>query len=403
MKIGWVGLGKLGLPCALVQARAGHSVIGTDINPKVESYIADGKIPYQEDGVEATFLSGVTVGWRSTIAEVVNESEIIFLAVQTPHAPEYEGCTSTPDETRDFEYGYLVAAFAEIVRHAKTARTVVVVSTVLPGTCNRDLIPIANRNPNVRFVYSPAFIAMGTTMSDYANPEMVIVGTQDDGAYSLISDVFCSIHDKPLVRLTVIECEFVKMAYNTYIGLKIVFANALGEMCEKLGGNSDNVVGALSLATDRLISSKYMRFGLGDGGGCHPRDQLALSWLAERSDLSVDIFGWLMRTRDSQTQWIASLAQSASQITNLQILVLGPEYKPDTNLTVGSPSRLLFNFLPNASWADESKLDVPAVYVIGVMHSRYQSIQFPKGSYVIDPWGIIADQSDVIVRRIGRH
>ena len=403
MKIGWIGLGKLGLPCALVQAQAGHSVIGTDINQSVSSYISKGKIPYQEEGVEDAFRSGTTIGWRSTISEVVEESEIIFLAVQTPHAPAFEGCTPTPEYTRDFEYGYLTSAFKAIESCVTAPKTVVVVSTVLPGTCDRELAPIAANNKNLRFVYSPAFIAMGTTMNDYKNPEMVIVGTKDDLAFAQMSSVFSAIHDKPLVRLSVIECEFVKMAYNTFIGLKIVFGNALGELCDKLGGNSDNILFALSHATDRLISPKYMRAGLGDGGGCHPRDQLALSWLAERVNLSVDIFGWLMRARDQQTEWIASLASQASEVTGLPIYVLGAEYKPDTNLTIGSPSRLLMNYLPTGTWADESNVADPAVYVIGAMHSRYTELKFARGSYVIDPWGYIPDREGVIVKKVGRH
>ena len=158
------------------------------------------------------------------------------------------------------------------------------------------------------------------------------------------------------------------------------------------------------LFRSRLISAKYMKAGLGDGGGCHPRDQLALSWLAERTKLSSDIFGWLMRTRDDQTAWIASLGTDASETTGLPIYVLGAEYKPNTNLTIGSPSRLLMSFLPEkASWADESNLVESAVYIIGVNHSRYINVQFPTGSYVIDPWGFIPDQDGVIVRRIGRH
>ena len=404
MKIGWIGLGKLGLPCALVQAQAGHQVIGTDVNQSVKSYLRDRWIPYQESGVLDAFEKGVQVGWRDSIVEVVNESEIIFVAVQTPHAPAYEGCSRTPDTTRDFEYGFLTSAFSAIERCVSSDKTVVIVSTVLPGTCGREIVPIAARNKHLRLVYSPAFIAMGTTMDDYRNPEMVIVGTDDDLAFENLKSVYAPIHDRPLVRLSIIECEFVKMAYNTFIGMKIVFGNALGELCEKLGGNSDNVLRALSLATDRLISAKYMKAGLGDGGGCHPRDQLALSWLAERTNLSSDIFGWLMRTRDDQTAWIASLAIDASETTSLPICVLGAEYKPNTNLTIGSPSRLLMSFLPEkANWADESNLVDPAVYIIGVNHSRYISVQFPTGSYVIDPWGFIPDQDGVIVRRIGRH
>jgi hypothetical protein len=125
--------------------------------------------------------------------------------------------------------------------------------------------------------------------------------------------------------------------------------------------------------------------------------------LAKRVDLSEDIFGWLMRTRDSQTEWIANVASDAAAISGLPIRVLGKEYKPNTNLTIGSPSRLLMAFLPDGSeWSDEN-VEEPAVYVIGVKHDRYRNIQFPIGSYVLDPWGFIQHQDGVVVRQIGRH
>ena len=403
MRIGWIGLGKLGLPCALVQAKAGLQVCGTDINGSIESFLKSGKIPYQEEGVEEALASGVTVSWFPSIAEVVQNSDVVYVAAQTPHSPDYEGCTPTPSDSKDFEYGFLVSAVESVVNSANHPITLIVVSTVLPGTCDRELVPMISTNKNINFVYSPAFIAMGTTMQDFSNPEMVLVGTDSDDAYQVVSQIVKKIHNKPVVRISVVECEMVKMSYNTFIGMKIVFANAIGELCEKIGGNADNIIDTLSLATDRIISSKYLRPGLGDGWGCHPRDQLALSWLAKRVSLSEDIFGWLMRTRDNQTNWIASVATDAAAITGLPIRVLGREYKPNTNLTIGSPSRLLMAFLPpDSDWSDES-IEEPAVYVIGVKHDRYQDLQFPLGSYVIDPWGFIKHQDGVVVRRIGRH
>ena len=98
------------------------------------------------------------------------------------------------------------------------------------------------------------------------------------------------------------SAELTNVAYNTFIGFKIVFANALGEICETLGlGNVDEVTEALALATDRLISGKYLKAGMGDGGGCHPRDQIAMSYLAQKLNLSTDPFTWLAKSRDAQT------------------------------------------------------------------------------------------------------
>lgn len=402
-RIGWVGLGKLGLPCALVMRRAGFEVCGTDIDRRISDYLRHGEIPYQEADVAETFASGCTIEWKDTVEQVVANSDVVFVAVQTPHAPQFEGCTPTPEHRSDFEYGYLISAVREIVQVATTPKIVVVVSTVLPGTSDRELAPIMSRNSNLLFVYSPAFIAMGTTMADFSHPEMVIAGSASPRALEVLKSIHAAIHNAPFVELSVIECELVKMFYNTFIGMKVVFGNAIGEVCDKIGGNADNVVSALSRATTRVISSKYMSPGLGDGGGCHPRDQLALSWLAKRLDLSVDVFEWLMISRDLQTEYIVQLVEHYRAITGLPVFVCGSEYKPDTNLTIGSPSRLLMNlFEGTARW----QIDEPeqtGIFVIGVKHTRYLNWLFPAGSIVIDPFGFIPHQRGITLRAVGRR
>jgi UDPglucose 6-dehydrogenase len=402
MKIGWLGLGKLGLPCALSLSRVGHEVFGTDLNREVKNYISNQKIPYEEKGVEETFREGFKVQWIDTVSELVDRVEVLFLAVQTPHSPEFEGCTPLGTTKSDFDYSYLVSATLEVVKSAKKDLVLVIVSTTLPGTIQREILPLIRQNKFIRVVYSPAFIAMGTTMDDFSNPEMVIMGSHDVFAMETLSDIHKSLHDSPIIQLDIIECEMLKMAYNTFIGLKIVFANAIGELCEKVGGNADNIVQALGFATQRIISDKYLKFGMGDGGGCHPRDQLALSWLADRTDLSFDIFGWLMIAREKQTLWLVDEVMKTHKLTGLPVYVCGREYKANTNLTVGSPSRLFMNLMPlTSNWQDEEPSNV-GIYFIGVNHDIYKTWKFPNGSWVIDPWGIILDQSGVTVKRIGR-
>jgi len=385
-------------------ARAGHDVIGTDANGLVETYIRDGSIPYEEVGVEETFRAGISIGWRDSIQDVVNESEIVFVATQTPHAPSYEGCLPTPEIPRDFDYRFLVNAIREVSAVCGKTTTVVVVSTVNPGTSSREIEPVVSQNPNVQYVYSPAFIAMGTTMSDFSNPEMVIAGSSSDEAMGKLRDLHSSIHDAEFVPLSVLECEMVKMTYNTFIGMKITFANLVGEMCERLGGDADNVTGALARANQRIISSKYLKAGMGDGGGCHPRDQLALSWLARRLDLSFDLFGSLMLARDAHARWQATLCVEAAELSGLPIRVCGREYKAESNLTVGSPSRLLMSFLPeSAAWQDSEPVNSePAVFFIGVDHAKYGQWNWPRGSVVLDPWGVVPYQEGVVIDHIGR-
>jgi len=390
MRIGFVGLGKLGLPVAAAIAAKGHTVCGTDVNVDVARYIETGQVPYLEAN-----LSDITkVEWKASVAEVVRGSDIVFVAVQTPHDPAYEGVTVAPERRRDFEYGYLVNAYREICRHAG-GQIVAVISTVLPGTMKQRVMPAGA----ARVVYNPFFIAMGTVTADFLSPEFVIVGADDPrDAYELES-FYRTIHDRPVVTTSIDSAELVKVAYNGVISAKIVLGNWVGEICEKTAADADEVHRALSHATDRLWSPRYFKAGMGDGGGCHPRDNIALSWLAERLDLSVDVGGWVTRARETHLEWIAQVARDWSTQTRLPILVVGAEYKPETNISTGSPSRLLAAMLEVP--AGEPR-DSPAVYVIGCQHARYATIAWPKGSVVVDPFGYIPDRAGVTVHRLGR-
>ena len=196
------------------------------------------------------------------------------------------------------------------------------------------LFPFASAH----LLYNPFFIAMGTTIPDFRDPEFVLIGT--DGAVpGPLIDFYKTIHERPAFVTTIKTAELTKVAYNTFIGLKIAFANTMMELCEKTGADVDDLVDALSLADKRLLSPAYLRGGMGDGGGCHPRDNIALSWLAREHNLSYDLFSALMECREKQTEWLASL------IPDGDVELMGKAYKPGTNLTVGSPATLLGNIL----------------------------------------------------------
>ena len=312
MKVGFVGLGKLGLPCALASEAAGHEVMGWDTNVEKPE-------------------------------QIVKWADIVFVAVQTPHQPQFEGTTRLADERADFDYGYLWNAVASV----SNAKLIVVISTALPGTIQRELFddPDLGIGPD-RLLYNPFFIAMGTTIPDFRDPEFVLIGT--DGAHpGPLREFYASIHDRPVFVTTIKTAELTKVAYNTFIGLKIAFANTMMELCEKTGADVDDLVDALSLADKRLLSPAYLRGGMGDGGGCHPRDNIALSWLAREQNLSYDLFEALMACRERQTEWLAQLIQEEQNSTSAYrpVEILGKAYKPETNLTVGSPATLLSHML----------------------------------------------------------
>lgn len=334
MNIGFIGLGKLGLPVALAIEHAGHLVMGWDTSPEIRKMVMDrSELLYQEVGAQELLNENYIQVWEPHL--ISENADIIFISVQTPHQPEYEGITRLPETRADFDYQYLCDALAS-VDSAKCP--VVVISTVLPGT-------LASLGAT-HVLYNPFFIAMGTTIPDFRDPEFVLVGT--DGTHpGPLREFYSTIHKKPLFITTIKTAELTKVAYNTFIGLKIAFANTMMEICEKTGADVDDLVDALSLADKRIISPAYMRGGMGDGGGCHPRDNIALSWLARELALSYDLFEALMICRENQTEWLASLIQEEQNSTSAYrpIEIMGKAYKPETNLTVGSPAALLASML----------------------------------------------------------
>ncbi len=194
--------------------------------------------------------------------------------------------------------------------------------------------------------------------------------------------------------------------------MKVCLANTVMELSHKLENiNCDNVMKGLFLANERLISPKYLLGGMGDGGGCHPRDNIALSWLAKKVDLSFDWYDNLMDCREMQTEWLGDIIIEEKEKNNLPIIILGKTFKKETNLILGSPSILLKNILEEKGvnlemydpWIDttDAPLNRPSIFFIGTNHDVFIDYKFPEGSIVIDPWRFIKEQTGVKLIKIG--
>lgn len=396
MNVGFIGLGKLGLPCALAIEKAGHSVCGYDISPDVKNILETRVLPYKEVHADE-YIKDHNIEFCD-VPDVVSKSDIIFVPIQTPHNPKYEGISRLPDDRVDFDYSYLIEGMkglSEEIEKQGEDKIVVIISTVLPGTVEREIKPFLSKR--VKLCYNPFFIAMGTTINDFTNPEFVLFGVEDEEAYEKTKEFYATIHSKPMYRCTIEEAEMIKVSYNTFITMKICMANTVMEVAHKLKNiDCDNVMKALFMADERVISTKYLLGGMGDGGGCHPRDNIALSWLAQKLDLSYDWYENLMVCREDQTDWLADIVEKEHKDSGLGIVILGKCFKKETNLTVGSPSILLDNLLSERGletkmydpWIDEEKapLSSASVFFIGTNHDTFKDYKFPKGSIVIDPW-----------------
>jgi UDPglucose 6-dehydrogenase len=296
----------------------------------------------------------------------------------------------------------------EIERQGKN-KVVVIISTVLPGTIRNQIIPLLGKH--TKLCYNPFFIAMGTTMNDFLNPEYILFGVDDDEAALKAENFYKTLHDRPFYKTNIESAELAKVAYNTFISTKISFVNVLMELCHKMpGANVDEVTNALKLANKRLISTSYLTGGMGDGGGCHPRDNIALSWLARKHDLSFDFFDSIMMQREKQSDWLAELIISELRPDD-ELYIMGKSFKPETNITTGSTSILLANILEEREnikvnsfdpFIDEKELDFKVgVYFIGTKHPQFTTFNYPKGSIILDPWRYIPDIKGVKVIGIG--
>jgi UDPglucose 6-dehydrogenase len=406
MKIGMIGCGKLGLMVSLTIESKGHEVVGYDIDPRIGEYLQKRKIPFKE--VNAEKLLANTRIKIVSLEELVNTCDMIFIAVQTPHAPMYEGITRIPDTRADFNYSFLKDVVRNVNNCLKEDKVVVIISTVLPGTIDREIRPLMGSH--FKLVYEPLFIAMGTIYTDYLYPEFILVGVDEQEPACKLEEFYKTINNAPIFKTDIRSAEAIKVFYNTFVTMKTVLGNIYGEIAYKLGANADDIHTALSMATDRIISPKYLKAGMGDGGGCHPRDNIALSFVANKLNLSFDIFNALMKAREAHTEWLANLIIEKHIDTGLRVVVLGKSFKPETNITAGSPSMLLSNILTEKGiehlrydpYIDNTPLeDFQAIYFVATMHDIFVGKRFPQGSIVIDPFRYIPDQDGVDVIRIG--
>ena len=405
-KIGFIGLGKLGLDCAEVFTEH-YEVRGYDIYPRISDLV-------KVCGIE----------------ETINESEWIFIAVPTPHADGYDG--SVPSShlcPQDFGRDAVIDAVTKINDYATTPKKVVLISTVLPGTTRHYFAPALNDMH--QFLYNPYLIAMGSVKWDMVHPEMIMIGTADGNQDALASELVALYrpmmqNDPRIVIGTWDECEAIKIFYNTFISAKVGLVNMIQDFAMKIGNiNVDVVTNALAESTMRIMGPKYMTAGMGDAGACHPRDNIALRWLAEEYDIGYDMFDTIMQAREIQAKNLAEFLVVAAQKHNLPIIIHGKAYKPDVPYCIGSYSTMIGYYVKQAGHlvryidplADDSadlvdEWSLPAVILMAhnrkvtygytgcAAYDKYY-FEFVPGSIIVDPWRQESDRPGMEVVHYG--
>ncbi|MEO1009096.1 MAG: UDP binding domain-containing protein [Planctomycetota bacterium] len=418
MNVAFIGLGKLGFPCAVGLAMRGRTVWGYDTDAALVDGYRRGEVTPFEPGLADQYAScRERMHYAGSLREAIAKSEAILVAVPTPHAPMHDGSRPYDGVPRDFDNEPIRRCVADVARCLADLddgvfRTVFIVSTVTPGTTIETLLPAmaehagdpAAPGANWGLVYNPFFIGQSTVVRNFLDPEFVLAGHAPDHRARARTErateaLYGSLHDKPIRNMGWTEAECVKLCYNTYLGLKVLFANGVMELCHKLDDcDCDVVNGALKLATDRLISTKYMDGGMADGGPCHGRDQMAMSFAARRAGIGFDVFDIINRGRDEQTAWLADLIEEHRR--GRDVVLLGMAFKPGTNQTQGSPAILLARTLEARGVtpvlhdpvlaADAVLPATPALYFISTNWPTYAGHTFQRGDTVIDPWRMLS-------------
>lgn len=394
MKAVMIGTGKLGMPCAAAMAEY-HDAIGFD-----HRRIDDAPIPMAD-----------------TLEKAVEGRDLIFIAVETPHDPAYDGreptCHLPP---KDFDYSIVKGILTELNNYLTKDQMVVLISTVLPGTTRREFISLTK---NYRFIYNPYLIAMGSVAWDMVNPEMVIIGTEDGSltgdAEMLIDFYRPMMENDPRYEVgTWDEAECIKIFYNTYISAKIGLANMMLDVAEKNGNiDVDVVTNALAKSTFRITGPKYLKAGMGDAGGCHPRDNIALRYMGERLGLGYDLFDAIMSSREVQAKNLADYLVERSMEYNLPIYIHGKTYKPGVPYMDGSYSILVGSYIkemlgyepkyidPNGYQDERDYIAIKGVILLAhcsmvtydySTETQGQDLycEFLSGSVIVDPWRLFS-------------
>lgn len=327
-----MGLGKLGASLAAVLAASGARVVGVDVDPRAVVRVAAGEAPVDETGL-ADLLAAQRPRLEATLdaAAAVAATEATFVIVPTPSEPD-----------GGFSLGPMQAALREVgrgLRDKEGWHLVVVTSTVLPGATRLGLVPVLEAASGKRcgrdfgVCYSPAFIALGSVIRDLTHPDLVLIGESDERAGDAAEALWRRwvANEPPVRRMSLENAELTKIALNSFVTMKISFANMVAELCEGLpGGDVDVVTGALGM--DRRVGSRYLRGGTAYGGPCFPRDNRALASAARGLGVEVPLAEGTDRVNQaSRDRLVRTVLDHAGP--GRAALILGLAYKPDTWVT----------------------------------------------------------------------
>ncbi|MBA4682709.1 nucleotide sugar dehydrogenase [Ectopseudomonas chengduensis] len=334
MRISIFGLGYVGAVCAGCLSARGHEVIGVDVSQTKIDLINQGKSPIVEPGLAELLEAGVNSGLlRGTtdVGAAVLASELSFIAVGTPSK-----------RNGDLDLGYMESVCKQIgaaLRDKQERHTVVVRSTVLPGTVKNVVIPLieaaSGKKAGVDFgvATNPEFLRESTAIKDYDFPAMTVIGELDEQSGDLLQELYSEL-DAPIIRKSIEVAEMIKYTCNVWHAAKVTFANEIGNIAKAAGVDGREVMDVVCQDHKLNLSKYYLKPGFAFGGSCLPKDVRALSYRAGSLDVETPLISSLMRSNAAQVKKAFDIV---THYDKRRIGLLGLSFKAGTDDLRESP------------------------------------------------------------------
>ncbi|MGH7432462.1 MAG: nucleotide sugar dehydrogenase [Candidatus Methylomirabilales bacterium] len=334
MRVSVFGLGYVGCVTGACLAKAGHEVLGMDVSAEKAAMVNAGVSPVVEPGLAPLLAALVEKGWfRATTSceEAVGNSDLSLICVGTPGRAngqlEVDAVARVGNQ------------IGSALRGRRGAYTVVLRSTVLPGTTERVLVPAlltgARRDlgSSLSVAVNPEFMREGSSLRDFAVPPFTLVGCEDPSTVSVLRELYAGV-EAPFVPTSVRTAEMVKYVANAFHALKVSFANEIGDACAALGADAQEVMRVFLMDRKLNISEAYLRPGFAFGGSCLPKDLRALLYAARAADVSLPLLSAILPSNEGQ---IRRGVQAVLETRMRRVGVVGLSFKPGTDDLRESP------------------------------------------------------------------
>lgn len=343
MRLAVVGCGYVGLVTGSCLAEAGHEVIATDNDPVRIAMLNSGRLPIYEPGLDKVAESAIAAGrlrFTSDCAEAARTADAIFICVGTP-----------PLESGEADLSAIDNVARQIAAASRSSKLVIEKSTVPAQTGEqlRHALQVYGRSNGATFrvASNPEFLREGTAVGDFFHPDRIVVGVEDPESEAQLREIYkpflegrfhCPVHEPkcpagpaPVFLVTTIaSAELIKHASNSFLGLKISYANLIADLCEKLGGNVEEVTRAMGL--DPRIGPHFLNAGLGFGGFCLPKDIQAFTRLAEKHGVDSGLLKEVEAVNKRRVeQFVEKVRHTLWVVKEKTVGVLGLAFKPNTD------------------------------------------------------------------------